>query len=471
MPSLFDGIAELGRQGLGLAQSGLQGAGGLLREAATVPFTSPAPDVINNGPVGNLLLRLAEGASAVRNQPGPIQQRIAQQVALAQQRRKTFDDNLGVLAKVGDFLDSVPASERAQRSKELRERFIKDFGGANSGALYDAVHGSPGNALGTIAALKDSPEIQRMINQGASFQEIDAFRKSPEFTKMAQERQDKLVLPELEKKIGSLLKSQAPAVRERLEKISRDGKITLDEVRQLNEVAGQGDQGAELTPAELESLSRVQGEIAQRIPGFVTSEDFQKEKEGLRAFEQFAKEEQIKSQNRIAEKSASGGGAKAPTETSQLSFARDVSKVRRVYRETASQIRRAVDSPLSGVGDIQSLYQFISRQDNTAAREGELDLAQRAASALGKLERITGNITDGRLLDDTQRAQMREVLQQMLTDTESLERDFALQSADVAKNFGIEPSKIVPDLSELGIEKTGTSAVPEDIQTILDKYR
>lgn len=420
------------------------------------PLNGPADlSDLNRGQRGVLgVLSALQTLDGERNTQ--LNQLIAQRLQMADRNRKIFAENLGVLGKIGEFLDSVPIQERDQRAKELRQRYETEFGGANSGRLFDAVLGDPAKAPGMLQQLGDDPEIQKAIAGGANFDEIDQLRKSAAFQQRAQERQDVTLLPTLERKIQGLLGSEAPAIRERIQRITSDGKITVDEIRQLNEVAGQGSEGFQLSPAELETLARRQQDIAQRVPGFTTSKDFEESREDERSFEKFAREEALRQKGRRDLKGSAAVVPKPPTETSQLSFARETNKVRTVYRETASQIRRAVESPLTGVGDIQSLYQFIARQDNTAAREGELALAQRAASTLGRLQRIAGNITDGRLLDDRQRSQMREVLQEMLTDTQELEKTYALSSAEVAKNFGIDPRKIVPDLEKLtGIEVSG----------------
>lgn len=426
-----------------------QGAGRLLgglgkRLGSPIEGTDPS-----SGAGSNATLRILDTIAQIGGAGSPIEAMVEKRREQAQQRKSDFVDNLQVLAKIGDFLDTVPIQERAQRTQELRKQFEADFGGENSGRLFDAVHGDPDNALGILAQMKEDPELNQLIEQGGSFDELDAVRKSPQFQERAQTRQDELLLPEIERKIQGILASPVPAVRERLAAVVRDERITVDEIRQLNEVAGQGPEGFQLTPAELRSLDRQQSAIAQRIEGFTTSKELASQREDERSFETFAREEGLKQRNKLALEKAKGSGIpKPPSETAQLNLATKTDKVRRTYRETAKQVRRAVESPLTGTGDIQALYQFIARQDDTAAREGELKLAQRAVSALGRLRRISGNITDGRLLDNDQRVQMKGILQEMLSDTEDLEREYVQRTARVAQQFGIDPNKIIPDLSD-----------------------
>ena len=415
-------------------------------------FTDPHPlgngAELDRGPLGNSAIRVLDLIARAGGASSPIEGAMARYQQGVQQRKAQFTQNLEMLGRLGGVLEELPLSRRGGAAEQLRKRFSADFGGPGSEVLFDAVLGDLELAPGVLSQLQKDPEIRGLLaNPLASGADLEAIASSPEFRERAVARQDVELLPSVDKKLRGWFQNPPPELRSELEQF-REGGITVAEIRRLNELAGQGPAGGALTPAELSTLERRQGDIAARFPNFVTTSAFEAKQKADAEFEDFQRRHRVEQAGRERLKQMERKTSGSPTETSQLGFARDVRKRRSVYEETISQVQRAVDSPLDGVGDIQALYQFIARQDNTAAREGELDLAQRAASALGRLERITGNIADGRLLDDDARQKMRRELEGMLNDTRKLRDEFVMGSADIAKQFGIEEAKIVPDIAD-----------------------
>lgn len=79
----------------------------------------------------------------------------------------------------------------------------------------------------------------------------------------------------------------------------------------------------------------------------------------------------------------------------------DYDRVMKPYRESKLSIekmKRAAQQA-TGAGDLTVLYQFIHEQDDTAAREGELELAKKFRSLGQRLEGYMKGATEGRPLD------------------------------------------------------------------------
>jgi hypothetical protein len=111
------------------------------------------------------------------------------------------------------------------------------------------------------------------------------------------------------------------------------------------------------------------------------------------------------------------------TPNNQMSMVMRATKEDNVARRSLSSLDRAINQVGTGAGDIGILYRFINQMDDTAAREGELDLAQSAQSIADRLRTRFGNITEGTKLGPELRQQIVEELQiarKQLQDQRSL---------------------------------------------------
>jgi hypothetical protein len=474
---LFDDVLSAGQKGLGLVGSGLQKVGGAMGGQVGTPGINPvAPDPrsglgmakpqrpsITEGPadlsdlpfVTRLVMALDDGFKHNEGMQGEGDRLRAQRQQAAEQRRLAWTQNVEMVDKFRAHLDTVPLNERDSRAAKLRDSYVREFGGPGSEELFDTIIGAGGDAEAISSQLRDDPEIQAMLmnNPQASMLDVNKIRQSPQFLQRAVERQDQALLPSVEKKLGSLLSAQTPTMREAIARVQKDGAITVEEIKQLNEMAGEGPEGYRLTPGELSTLARQQGALAQLIPGFKTTDEFGAARQKEADLADFRSKENIKQQHKIElererarlRPPPSGGPGGAPSPTSQLAFYGKVDAVRRVYFDTEAKLSNAVNSPLNGTGDIQALYSFVKNQDDTAAREGELALAQTAASTLDKLQRVASNVTDGRLLSDTQRKEIRQILEQMRDTTRTHHKEYVGRTKTVAESLNVPLNTVLPD--------------------------
>lgn len=419
--------------------------------------TEPDPRDLSQLPtLQKIGLLLSATSAGMRGQRSPIDELIEQRQRQAElrtaQRRQAFVQNLELLDKFRGFLDTVPISERPARAAQLRQRYEQEFGGPSSGEFFDAVLGDPDNAAGITGQLADDPEIQAVLaDPRATMADVRRVRETPEFLQRAAERQDAALLPVVKGKLQKLLGAQNPTMRDAIARMQKDGVITPVEVRELNALAGEGPEGFRLTSGELATLDRQQGALAAEIPGFQPNEESQAKRKTQLDLEKTRQEEAIQTAGQIAVERERARlrrmePGEAPTPTAGLNFAARVDAVRRVYFDSEANLANAIAAPLNGVGDLTALYSLIKNQDDTAAREGELALAQRTASVLGRIQRLAGNVTDGRLLDEKVRGQIREALQSLQGDTRKLHRDYVSRTKKTAETFGVPVQGVLPDL-------------------------
>lgn len=315
-------VLGAGQKGLGLVGSGLQALGGAMGGTAGTPGINPAaPDPrqgglglakptppitrggIENGPqdlsdlpfVTRLVLALDDGFKHNEGMVGEGDRLRMQRQQAAEQRKLAWKQNIEVVDKFRAFLDTVPVTERDSRAAKLRQKYVTEFGGPGSEELFDTIIGAGGDGEGLSTALLHHPKVQLILanNPRASMADIKQAMNEPDFWPTAQKIQDDALLPSAEKKVQSLLNPQSPTLLARAQELGKNG-YTIEEIKQLNELAGEGPEGSRLTPGELATLERQQGAIAQRIPGFKTTAEFDEERKKAAELADFEARENIK---------------------------------------------------------------------------------------------------------------------------------------------------------------------------------
>jgi len=94
----------------------------------------------------------------------------------------------------------------------------------------------------------------------------------------------------------------------------------------------------------------------------------------------------------------------------QVGLVQKASKEDAAARTILTSLDRALEAADGGAKDISYLYNFIARMDNTAAREGELQLAQRAQNIADRLKTFISNKTEGELIGPGLRGEIAEIL-------------------------------------------------------------
>lgn len=509
---LFDQIANVGRQGLGLVGSGLQKAGAALggsqpsgtpginpaapdpRQQQGLGLAQPKPAVGSGGDglgdlpfVTRLVLALDDGLKHNEGMLGEGDRLRQQRAQAAEQRRVAWKQNVEVVDKFRAFLDTVPITERESRAAKLKQKYVSEFGGPGSEDLFDTIVGAGGDGEAISSQLLDDPEIQAVLanNPRASMADINSIRQSPQFIQRAVERQDQVLLPSVEKKVSSLLGAQNPTMRDAIAKVQKDGKITPEEIKQLNEMAGEGPEGFKLTPGELSTLDRQQAAIAQRIPGFSTTEEFEASRKAEADLAKFQSEKALEDRlmrGRTAfEKSlelanslelekgkrALGPEPAKPSDVNSLrsqylSESKDFTK----YRDAAEGIEVAAKGT-TGASDMALVYNFIKLMDPNAVKEGEYALTESAAQTIPEkyindFNRLVGNKAN-RLSPDA-KAEILEVARPMFESRVDTYKAIGKQFGDIAERQGMRRDDVVIDLrSPKAQQESKTAGKPKAV--------
>jgi len=144
------------------------------------------------------------------------------------------------------------------------------------------------------------------------------------------------------------------------------------------------------------------------------------------------------------------------TPNKQVELQGKVEKFDKASRQILQSLDRALDTRINGAKDIELLYNFIARMDNTAAREGELDLAQRAQNLRDRLDSLVGGLTEGQLIGDGLRAQIREQIDITRRQVQEDRTGVIRRSRGLASELGAAPSLVqgFDQLLEYGEEST-----------------
>lgn len=434
----------------------------------------------SGGGISDLLIALGDFGAGVNGQPGPSQILMQQRQQAYQQKRQQYAQNLQLLGEFQKAIEKAPLDQQEATKAKLRTQF-ETYAGPGSGDLFDSVLGNAGISAGMLEAAKKDPAAQQLIYMGAGQDAIAEYLRSPVGVQNAITAQDQAVSPAVEKKLrAGLFESKNPEVRAALEAAAKDGAITVEDVRALNQQFGtDGPQGTRLSDAELGTLERQQGSFAQRLPGFKTTEAFDKEKAA-----KVSADLQVETQKRITTNAEEirdryererlrAQGNKDPRFTPNAQ-AEMLSKAQRqdgTYRQSIAALDRALDTRVNGIKDIELIFQFISGLDETAAREGEVALAQKANGLKGKVQAILQQVQGTGLIGEDARTQLREALQ-LTRDDIAKDRDLVIGNArDVAKGLGADPSvvKALEALKDYGKKepaKERRAATEEDVQRV-----
>ena len=300
MAGLLEGLQErIGLAGQGLGDAA-RGGGRILGEVFT-PIAQKGPEDLSDiAPAKRVVLGLLDAVAKAGGQSGMLEQLMAKRQQQAAQKKKALLDNLAVLDKMRGFLDTVPLEQRAERAGKLKERFKTDFGGPGSDELFDSVLGDLESAPGVIGQAAEDPEVSAYLQRAdANMEGVKAILDSEGYRARSADTQDLKLLPGIEKKVSGLLSAQSPTLRAAVQAALKDGQLTIEEIRAVNDAGGDGPEGTRLTPAELATLGRRQDDLAARIPGFKASDQFAADRKRAQDLEDFRAKERIKAQEQV----------------------------------------------------------------------------------------------------------------------------------------------------------------------------
>ncbi len=302
MAGILDSIVSGGGRILGGLGQGLDGLGQGIATALEPPSMQGPEDLSDLKPQQRIILGVLDAAAKLggQTQGGPLAELMARRQQQAQQKKKQLLDNLLVLDKMRGFLDTVPLEQRAERAGKLKERFKTDFGGPGSDELFDSVLGDLESAPGVIGQAAEDPEVSAYLQRAdANMAGVKAILDSEGYRARSADTQDLKLLPGIEKKVSGLLSAQSPTLRAAVQAALKDGQLTIEEIRAVNDVGGDGPEGTRLTPAELATLGRRQDDLAARVPGFKASDQFAADRKREQDLEDFRAKERIKAQEQV----------------------------------------------------------------------------------------------------------------------------------------------------------------------------
>lgn len=443
------GLPQGGSGLLGRVLGSILGGGAAPQGPAAPQSPQPsAPDPLQAPLGGNPLQQIFRGigdvSDAAQGRAGPTQRALEQRRIEYERKRQEFAQNLAVLDKFQASIESTPLDKVDARKAQLRKAYEQL--NPQGGEMFDALLGDTGLSQARLEELGQDEGVKVIIAQGGSMRDIlDYAQKSPDFAERTIERQDSKALPSVRKKVEGLLNSSDPGVRAELAKIAKDGSTTFSELETLIEQYGtEGPEGTKLTPGELGTYKRKQDVLAQLIPGLKADAAFAKEKDAK------AKADlEVETQKRIgmdaaeirskleAEKPQRSEGITPNKQADLLTGAQNKDAT---YRQSIAALDRALDTRVNGIKDIELIFQFISGLDETAAREGEVALAQKAGGLKGKVQALLNQAQGTGLVGEDARRQLREVLQITRDDIEKDRQLILGNYRKVAEGLGSDPS-------------------------------
>lgn len=453
---------------IGLGLSGVRGlAEGLgLAQPAREPgmFGAPAQaqptDLGDLGVLQQLGLRLQNAvASGEGRGPAFASGQLRERRAAGNKERM---DAFAQATKMLEDFDAIRSRARPDDYERidglLKRRFGEVAGGQPGDAdqFYDTFMSGRGLTPGMLELVRTDPGAQQLLAGGAGIGDLRTYLTSPEKVTQALALADQKALPGARTKLDSALKTTDPALRAEITRRmeTAGGRPTLAMLRDLAE---QLPPELQPTDAEWAALERNELELAdlglqanpellkRRGEGF-SSELKRKEDAARIAGEHRARMEQIALEAALNPKR----DGSQPTANRELEFAKWIERNRLPFFRTEGDIQQVIDAPLNGFGDLQTLYGFVKNQDNTAAREGELALAQTAASAADRIQNVMRNVGAGRKLSDKQRSEIRGILEGYRTKIREQHRGFVGRMLKVAGGWQMDPDVTIPGWREIG---------------------
>lgn len=454
-------VGQTAAQGLGLAPAQPQGMFGSPGEYKPTDFS-------DLNPLQNVMLRFQNAVAAGEGQPSASGQARAQRTAGNQQRVAAFTQGTEMLKQFDAIRDKASPEDYDRIDGLLKKRFAEFAGGppGDADSMYDAfMSGGAGHAQALLKLVENDPVIQQGIASGWGVGEIRkaANEKMHEGYVFA----DSTNLPIVRKKIDAIFASGDPKTIELIQgkRGKESGRWTLDTLRDLND---QLPPELQMTRSQWETAKRHEGDLTD-MPGIETTPEILEERKAGRTSDLKRQEKSAElsqqHKNRMDEIELEAilkpNKGNSPTANKGLEFAKWVETKRRPFFQAAADIQQVMSAPLNGFGDLQALYGFIKNQDNTAAREGELALAQTAASVADRVKIFMTNVGEGRKLDDKQRGEIRDILSGYARKVQGLHRDFLKRMKTTAVGYELEPDVVLPGWRDMeGAMPEASDAAP-----------
>jgi hypothetical protein len=451
---MSSGIGTALQQAIGLGMAGARGlAEGLgLAQPQTQPgmFGAPAQaqqtDLGDLGLVQQLGLRF-QNAVASSEGKGPAVASNAlrdRRGAENQKRVQAYQQGVKMLQDFEGILDKTTPAEHDRVNELLRKRFGELAGGqpGEADGFYDTfLGGRTGISKALLEQAANDPGAQQIIAGGGTIADLRKYLTSEDKIKQAFDVTDQRGLPAARNKIQAIFNVQDPALRARVEQMrASGGGFTLGELRQLDAdlppdlrpTQSEWDmlERNELDLGDIELLSTP--ELAKMREEGRTSQNRRDEKAAEIAAQHAAKLEEIELEASLGKFAKGGAGG---TTAQRRVFAKDVRTETKPYREQLEKLDQFLETPYNGTGGYQVLNGWISALDNTAAREGEVDVVRREATAMAdRLRMYLSRFTSAQVIPESTFNEIKSLL------AGSKERYARLYRKSIADNVQIGKS-------------------------------
>lgn len=211
-------------------------------------------------------------------QQGPTNMMRQQRLQAMQAKQQKYRQDLAILGEMQEQLDKAPISQQEATRANLKRNF-EAYYGPGGDVFFDGFLGE-GSSKALLEAAKTDDALNTLIVSDAPREVINDYIKSPERLARAQAAADEAAYPVVRDRLRSLLNSTDPETAKAVAEAREDGNLTAAEVESLLDKFGTtGPDGTQLTRAERGTLKRLQGKLAQELPGFTTDEEFMKNRE------------------------------------------------------------------------------------------------------------------------------------------------------------------------------------------------
>lgn len=448
------GLAE----GLGLAQpqqpQGMFGA----------PAQSQPTDLGDLNLVQQLGLRFQNAVASSEGQgPAVASGQLRQRRAEGNQKRlDAFKQGVDLLKQFEGIRDKAGPADYDRVTQLLRQRFGELAGGqpGEADSFFDTFMGGGANATaGLLKLIENDAGAQQILAAGGGVGDLRAYLTSPEKLKEAMELADVEGLDEIRQRIGAWMNSQNPAYRQALEgkRQPGSGMPTLAGLRDLEELLPAGER---LTASQWARAFRNEGDLAD-LNLTATPELLERRKAGIDSAKQREIDaariaEQLTADIQKLEKEAELGKFKrnagpGGTTAQQRVFADRVLTQRTKWREGMARLDQFLKTPYNGPGSYQILNGWISSLDNTAAREGEVQVVKEEAASLADRMRLKlQRFTKGAVVDENTFNEIKALMQSSRERLQELHRQYISDQVHIGTTlFGEEgPDALIPGWRE-----------------------
>ena len=397
-------------------------------------------------------LVLSDFSAGAQGRPLASAQLIEQRRQEAERDRQRAIESFNVAQQLSGALRNVPLAQREAQAKALRGVYGRLF--PRGEEIFDAFAAQPALSEDMLAQAAEDPTVAAYLQApGATEAGLAKLLQDPEYLERSAQRADARLLPGVDQKVQQLLSSEDPRVRERLKSAQRDGFITIQELRQINESLPEGPEGLRLSEPELAVAERRQGDLSQRIPGFQTTQEFEAGRASEAKLAERVKLLELAEQSALRQKRAeieleAELGPAPPKQTDIAGQRKEFTSQSKDFvkiRDSAARVNAAAKDP-SAAGDLALIFNYMKILDpGSVVRESEFATAQNAGSVPDRIRGQYNRVISGERLSSAQRQDFLQQSSKLLAAQIKKQQQLERQYQGIAERARIDPRDVVVD--------------------------